>query len=131
MVKEVLIAAKIAQWELSDTWNLLGSWNPLPSGNGTGGGLEVIIDAKPQQVGGQPIGGAGDRERAICQIEVEPFGLGRPVRCEADFGTCACSPAGAGPGLRQVAGAVHVQAAIGKACGGEQQHIADGDAGAA
>jgi len=50
-----------------------------------GRGLEMIIDTQAQQVRGQPIGGAGDREGAVRQIEVKPFGLGRPMLGQADF----------------------------------------------
>src|ERR1700684_117561 len=102
MVKEVLIAAKIARRELSGRWNLLGLWNLLPPAMEPVRRLEIVIDAQAQQVRGQPIGGAGDREGAVRQIEVEPFGLGRPMRGQADFAAEASRPARHGPGLRQV-----------------------------
>src|SRR5580700_10627239 len=93
--------------------------------------LEVIVDAEAEQVGGEPVGGAGHREAAVREVEVKPLGLGRPMRREADFDAGAGGPADAAARLRQVAGAVHGQAADGEAGGAVHQRIADGDAGAA
>src|SRR5277367_541588 len=93
--------------------------------------LEVIIDAEPQEIGGEAVAGAGYREVAIGVVEIQPLRLRRPVWREADLGAAAGDPAEAGMAFRQVSGGLRSQAAISETGGTVDEHIVDRDTGAA
>ncbi len=57
-------------------------------------GLKPVVHAQPQDVQFQTIDAAGKGEVAVAEIDVQVFGLGRPVRREPHFHAESAGPAG-------------------------------------
>ena len=68
-------------------------WNLNPARRA---GSETVVNSEAQQIRGEAIIGSGQREAAVRQVEIEPFGLCRPALGEADFDPGTGHPTDAG-----------------------------------
>src|SRR5262249_53839444 len=94
---------------------------PLPS--------EPVVDTEPQDARLESVAGSGQHVTLVRQIDVEIFGLGRPVRGEADLKASARGPADMGAGLGEPV-EFDLTAAEGKADRAVEQDVIERDAGA-
>ena len=61
--------------------------------------LKIIVEPEAHQIRGQTVICGSDREAAIGEIEIKPFGFGRPVLREAYLGAETRGPAQTGVAL--------------------------------
>src|SRR4051794_32060295 len=90
----------------------------------------MIVHAGAQHAEPVAVGGAGDAEGAVGEIDVEIFDFRAPVRGETEFGADAGGPARIGMGFRKTE-RLATQLAEGQTAGAVEQDVAESIAGTA
>ena len=127
-----MIVNKTTNIEGSDTAEALRRY-PRGENGGVVVSSETAVDVETDQCRGEAVIGAGHREAAIDQIEIEPFSLCRPARRDENLSTLAlvvepklaCSSSSK---ARQV---FMAQITVGQAGGAVDKDVVEGDPGAA